>query len=118
MPSSTRLEACNRTELYQLCRRVGLNAHPTATRHQLIALLTGDEEPSITEIDHPIDSWRHGIMGFVEEFWSMLETQLTCPARSRDPRSCFGCVDAQVVACVVANKSNENLIDLHRLRRD
>ena len=117
MPSSTLLEACNQTELYQICRGAGLNAHPSTPRQKLIDLLLGDDVPSITETDHPIDSWRQGLMSFIEEYWSMLETQLTCPARTRDPRSCFGCVDAQVVTCVVSNKNNENLIQLHRPRR-
>ncbi len=116
MPSSTRLEACNQTELYQICRKAGLSAHPTATRQHLIALLLGDEEPSINEFEHPIDSWRHAIMKFIDEHWSMLETQLTCPAKTRDPRSCFNCVDAQVVTCVVSNRDNEHLIQLHRRR--
>lgn len=121
MPSSTRLEACNRTELYQLCRRAGITAHPATPRHTLISYLTGDEEP-LSE-DHPIDSWRHGIIGFIQEYWSMLETQLVCPAKdlrhpeNPNPRPCFGCVDAQVITCVVDNAENEHLIQLHRPRR-
>lgn len=120
MPSSTLLEACNRTELYQICQHAKLNAHPSTLRQQLLALLLGEEEPTITETDHPIDSLRHALIGFINEYWSMLETQLICPARTKDPRSCFGCIDAQVVTCVADphNAQNEHLIQLHRPRRD
>jgi hypothetical protein len=78
----------------------------------MAALLQGElEEP--TEPKNPIDLWRIAIMEFVEEHWSVLEPQITCPAKSRDPRACFGCIDAQVITCVVSNDHNEYMIRRH-----
>lgn len=116
---SERFEVCNHTELYQLCRAAGIPVLPSYDRHQLIELLIGEEDPEeITEADHPIDAWRHAIMEFVEDHWAMLEPQITCPAKSKDPRSCFGCVDGQVITCLVKNPGNEHLIKIHNPKRE
>jgi hypothetical protein len=102
---------CNHTELFQLCLRSGINVVPSATKEQLIAYLTIEEPPPEAS---QIDMWRRGLTGFVFQYWSRLEPQLTCPIRSKDPKSCWGCLDAQVIACVVQNPKNEHLIELHR----
>jgi hypothetical protein len=108
---------CNETELYQLCRRAGVRVHPSATKVELISYLLGENEPPpLSEAAHPIDSWRHGLTGFVFAHWARLEPQLTCPIKSKDPRSCWGCLDTQVIACVSQNPQNEHLIELHRKR--
>lgn len=112
----------NHTELYQTCRRAGINVLPNATREQLISYLMGEEEPSpIDEASHPIDAWRHGIIGFLLDHWKTLEPQIKCPAKNLrhptnpDPRPCFGCVGTQVIACVAQNDGKvEHLIQLHR----
>ncbi len=79
----------------------------------MIAYLLGEEEP--TPIENVFDSWRHGIMGFLIDHWQVVETQLTCPAKSKDPRACFECVDAQVVSCVVQqSEHDQQLIELKR----
>jgi hypothetical protein len=84
----------------------------------MIAYLEGDEEPEpIEEPDHPVHALRHGIMSFLLEHWRQLETQITCPAKSKDPRSCFGCIDTQVVTCLVQNPENEHRIEMHIPRR-
>jgi len=120
--SSGPLAGLNHTELYQTCRRVGLNVRPNATIPQLIAYIMGDEvPPPLDEATHPIDSWRHGIIGFLLDHWTTLEPQIKCPAKNlRHPtepnlRPCFGCVDAQVITCVTQNDGKvEHLIQLHR----
>lgn len=109
------LEACNRTELYQLCIRSGLNVQPNSSRQYLIGVLMGEEAES--NLPNAIDTYRVAIMQFVEDHWAVLEPQLTCPAKTRDPKACFGCVDAQVMTCIVQNPDNEHLIQLHRTRR-
>jgi hypothetical protein len=43
-----------------------------------------------------------------------METQLTCPAKSKDPKACFQCVDAQVVTCLVQNENDIALIRRHK----
>ena len=105
-------ERCNHTELYQLCRRLNLPALPSMRREELNSVLFG-EYPELS-VPHSLDTWRHGLAGFVLEHWSALQNQVSCPLKSQDPRACFGCLDTQVVACVVDNPQNERLIQLHR----
>lgn len=102
----------NHTELYQMARRAGLAVLPDTPKEQLIAYLTGEQEPS--PVAHEIDRWRHGIMGFLLEHWRAVETQLTCPAKSKDPRSCFQCLDTQVIQCLAQNENDIHLIRLHK----
>jgi len=106
-------EALNHSELYQMCRDAQINAHPATPRETLIQLLLGELEPP-PNAPHPIDGWRHGIMGFLLEHWRAIESQLTCPAKSKDPRACFGCVDTQVISCLVTNEADLYRIRLHR----
>ncbi len=80
----------------------------------MILYLLGEEEPPLGY--NNVDSWRHGLMNFLLDHWSVVESQLECPAKSGDPRSCFNCTDTTVLACVVDNKINEPLIQLHRKR--
>ena len=106
-------EACNRTELYQICRRVGVPVTPATTREEMIAYLLGEKESP--EVENVFDTWRNGIMGFLLDHWSVVASQLTCPAKSGDPRSCYQCVDAQVISCVVQQTPyDQKLIELRR----
>lgn len=102
----------NDTEIYQMARSAGLPVLPSMPKQHVIQLLLGEVEAE--PVVHELDRWRHGIMGFVIEHWRALETQLDCPAKSKDPKACFQCVDAQVVTCLV---TNENDIALIRLRK-
>lgn len=105
-------DSCNDTELYQLCLRAGASVSPSTPRGVLESCLTGvqdgDGEP------HPIHPWRHGLTGFVMDHWVMLEPQLTCPLKSKDPKSCWGCVDTRVVACVEQSSYYLTEISKHR----
>lgn len=114
------LEACNHTELYQLCQRAGLAPLPQYTREELIARLTAEIDVEETG-ENVIDSWRHGLYGFAKDHWKMLQNQLTCPLKSKDAKAtepvkdaCFGCLDMQVIACVVSNPDNEMKISRYR----
>jgi hypothetical protein len=111
MNPSARFERVNETELYQIARRAGLVVLPSTPRHKLIAYILGEEVPPPT--DQVFDEWRLAIMQFVLQYRSMLETQLKCPAKSMDPRACFGCVDQQVVSCLV-RAPDLDLIRLHK----
>jgi len=111
MQASTGFDRFNHTELYQACRSAGIVCSPREPREKLIAYLESEQEPPPYE--HEFDRWRHGIMGFVLEYWKKLEAQLHCPAKSGSPLACFSCVDAQVVCCVVNAKTHENLIRIH-----
>jgi hypothetical protein len=112
MERSSLFERCNHTELYQACRSAGIPALPNEPREKLIAYLEAEEEPPV-ENANVFDRWRHGIMGFLIEYWPKVEAQLTCPARSKDPLSCFQCEDVQVAVCVTQNKPYEKLIQIH-----
>lgn len=102
----------NHTELYQMARRAGLAVSPATVKEDLIKYLNGEAEPP--PVVHEIDHWRHGIMGFLLEHWRAMETQLTCPARTKDPRACFNCLDTQVVTCLVQNEKDIHLIRRHK----
>ncbi len=109
------LRRLNHTEAYQLCRRLQIPCLPSDARDVLLQYLLGEvESPPVSEALHPFDSWRHGLGGFVKDFWLQIQTQLTCPIRSGDFRSCFGCLDTQVTECLVRNHQNAHLITLHR----
>ena len=101
----------NHTEAYQLCRQAGIPCTPSDTRDTLVRYLLADNP---TPTRNPIDSWRHGIAGFVLDHWNMLQPQITCPIKSKDPRACFGCLDTQVMECIVRNPDNEGNIKNHK----
>ncbi len=122
MRPSSRLQSSNRTELYQLCRKAGLIIHPATPREYMMKYLSGELTPPLmTEVNHPVDMWRHGIIGFLLEYWGRIHAQLKCPAKNlrhpdeakRDARPCFGCLDQQVMTCVVSNAKHEHIIRKH-----
>lgn len=112
MTSGSTFDAYNQTELYQACIEAGIKALPTEPRERLISYLEGEAFPDPQTV-HEWDRWRHGLMGFILEWWVKIEPQLKCPARSKDPRACFQCLDAQVSYCVVTNKRLEKYIRIH-----
>lgn len=106
---------CNHTELYQLCRARGLKIPPNATREELMVLhFYGTNDFNPASLHNEFDSWRHGLAGFVLDHWTRLQNQVTCPLRSKDPLSCFGCLDTQVVTCIIGNPSNELNIERYK----
>lgn len=112
-PDFELFERCNRTELLQILTRLGIPAPPSTPKERLIAVLLGEEEPD-PEWQNVMNSWRHGIMGFLLDHWEIARSQLECPAKSGDPRACFGCIDAQVLSCLVENEAEEQYIQLRR----
>lgn len=110
--SSELFERCNHTELYQMARAAGIYVSPATPKADLIKYINGEAEPP--PIPHEVDRWRHGIMSFLLQHWRAVETQLTCPARTKDPRACFNCLDTQVVTCLVQNEKDVHLIQVHK----
>lgn len=106
-------ERLNHTELYQLARDAGFVVMPSLSREALIHIIIHDQPPPPLE-EHTVDEWRLAIMRFIIDHRRVLETQLTCPARTFQPRACFECIDTQVVSCLAANTENIHLIQLHR----
>lgn len=124
MQQHSPFEAYNHTELYQTCINAGILVRPNEVREEMIAYLEGwKEPPPITDADNVFHTWRHGIIGFLNEYWRRVETQLMCPARmmkhptNPNPKPCFGCLDTQVVHCLVNNLENAKFIEAHRLVR-
>lgn len=79
----------------------------------MILLLEGQIEPA--PIENPFDEWRDAIMRFLLDHWPVVASQLTCPAKSGDPKACYQCVDAQVLSCVVQqSEPDQRLIELRR----
>lgn len=101
----------NKTELYQLCLKAEIQASASMSREELIARLLGALD---SDAQNVMDSWRHGLAGFVLEHWTVLQNQIRCPLRSKDPRACFGCLDSQVIACLNDNEKHLHQIQLHR----
>jgi hypothetical protein len=102
----------NHTELYQACRQAGLYVHPNSSNEELVGYLTGEKEPDAAL--HPIDDWRDAIMRFVLDYWKKVHVQLKCPAGTGDPKACYGCIDSQVIACLVQSKGVEKHIENRR----
>jgi len=109
------LERCNHTELYQMCVDQGIPVSAALTQEQLIECYLGEMDVPPNE-RHDVDTWRIGIMGFLLDHWEVVKAQLECPAKSGDPKACFGCTDAMVLSCVLDNEPNEELIQLKRRR--
>ena len=99
-------EQCNRTELRQLLGQMGLKVDGNLTMEDLLAIARGEKE----EVPSALDKWRFMIMSFLLDHWAQTHLQLTCPAKSGNPDSCFGCTDAQVAYCIVENQGYLPLI--------
>jgi hypothetical protein len=100
---------CNHTELYQTCRTVGLPAAAEMSRDQLIDLLL----EGLGGGENALDPLRDAIMAFLLDHWELVRSQLGCPARSGDPKSCYQCTDPQVLYCLVDNADEEYHIRQH-----
>ena len=74
-----------------------------------MALLDG--EASIDVANH-MDDLRDALMGFLLLHWRRVQAQLSCPAKSGDPKSCFQCVDAQVIHCIQTNHVERQVHEL------
>lgn len=113
-PVTDGLEFYNHTELYQLARALNLPVYPHTATGDVRSLLR-EEAVSAEYKSHPIDEYRHGIMQMLLEYWDGVSAQLSCPAKSGDPRACFGCIDSQVLSCVVENR--DHLVTIRNLRK-
>lgn len=102
--------ACNRTELYQWARRAGFPVLPSMSKKELIALL--EDRVDWPSTPHSFDGLRIGLMSYILSYWSVLKGSIQCPAKSGDPKACFGCLDQQIISCVNTNAAHEKQIRL------
>lgn len=94
-------EVLNLTELTTIAKEV----NPSASRHlpveALIAIIEG------VEIELPerfLDKKRLKVLRYIDEKWESVRYQISCPAKTRDPRACFTCSDMQITCCILDNK--------------
>lgn len=108
------LGRCNRTELYQLVRRQGIPTTSSLSKEELAKLLLGEAEPPLEP--NEIDAWRDALMAFILDNWATIRSQISCPAKSGDPKACYECVDTQVIACLTENK--RSLVHIRRKKEE
>jgi len=89
------LKKLNATELQGLSREAGLETGSRDPGVLAPGVLGEKEVPP-----NPMDKRRLQMMRYILRHWAAVESQLTCPARSGDPRSCFNCTDIQVGLCI------------------
>jgi hypothetical protein len=92
----------NDSELVHLARMVNPNVHRGVAREDLIALIEEEIECDLPERN--VDLARKNLFTMVDKFWSQVESLLSCPLKTRNPRACFGCTDIQVAECSLLNK--------------
>jgi|SRR3972149_742956 len=112
----------NRTELMQTLKELGYSVHPGCPEELLHIFLVDRADPEGYDVpSNPINSWRQGLINFIDEHWVKLRPQLFCPAKdlkTTNPRPCFGCTDIQVLTCVVqaGEKYPNNIVMISNLR--
>ena len=96
------LDELNLSELAQLTQSMDPRAHRDLPREVLVALFRGEEYDLP---DRSVDEYRERIFLFVDHNWEQLSPLISCPLKTRSPRSCFTCTDIQVAECVTQNRS-------------
>lgn len=94
-------ESLNISELVTIALELEPEAHRGMPRDLLIQIIEG-ESPRVPE--RTLNKKRLKIMSFINEHWLQVAYQVSCPAKSRDPRACFSCCDMQAVMCSVTNE--------------
>jgi hypothetical protein len=92
----------NDSELVHLARMVNPRVHRGIARSDLIALV--EEEVGYELPKRGVDQAREDLFEMVNQFWSQVESLLSCPMKTRNPRACFSCTDIQVAECSLLNK--------------
>lgn len=90
----------NRSELATIAQELDAEAHRFLSRDILIRVIEG-EQPPLPE--RTINKRRLQVMNYVNENWDQVMYQVSCPAKSRDPRACFNCCDVQAIECISLN---------------
>lgn len=109
-------EMVNHTELLQRCIEAGLPVSPKMNRYELIRLIAGVTEPD-ERAHNKLNELRDALMQFIIAHWKALQAQLTCPAKDKDPKACYQCLDAQISHCIATNAGYKAKIESHRVRK-
>jgi hypothetical protein len=94
------LDACNITELVTLAQTFEPEAHRGLGRTKLLQII-GEELVDLPERE--INKNRKKITRYLDIYWEQVGSLVSCPAKSRDPRACFGCIDLQAANCITNN---------------
>lgn len=90
----------NQSELAAIAKELD----PSASRQLSRDLLIGIIEGTVALLpERTIDKKRLKIMLYVNTNWDQVMYQVSCPAKSRDPRACFQCCDVQAADCITLN---------------
>ena len=95
-------EVLNQTELVTLARALVVEANHGMSREALIAIVEDGVVPDVPP--RLLNKTRLKIMQYIDQNFAQLECLLSCPAKSRDPYSCFQCSDLQVASCTLENE--------------
>jgi hypothetical protein len=95
-------DGLNQSELVELARIMNPNVHRGVPREVLIELL--EEAVDLPLPPREVDRAREEIFMAVDRFWSQVESLITCPLKTRNPRACFSCTDVQVAECTLLNQ--------------
>ena len=90
----------NRSELAAIAAEFDPEAHRGLPFERLVEIIEGfaDALP-----ERFVNKKRLAIMQHINDNWDSVSPLIACPAKSRNPRACFGCTDLQVACCVLEN---------------
>jgi hypothetical protein len=97
----------NQSELVELALEVFSGAHRGLLRTELVRIITNGE--SDLPETRGVDRVRLEIMRYVDANYEQVKPLLSCPARSRDIRACFQCLDYQVLECALKSEATLKL---------
>jgi hypothetical protein len=90
----------NRSELAAIAQEFDREAHRGLPEEVLIELI---ESSGLALPERKVNKKRLQIVQHIIKNWAALCYQVSCPAKSQDPRACFRCQDLQVACCTIEN---------------
>lgn len=90
----------NRTELALMAREFNHEAHRWLPYDVLVHII----EDHGTELPRRfVNKKRLEVMRHINDNWATVNALVNCPAKTRDPRACYGCSDNQIACCTLEN---------------
>jgi hypothetical protein len=98
----------NLTELTLMAQEVTPGATRFLGREKLLAIIEDGDVGGVPD-SRPVDVTRLRIMKYVDANFDRVKPLLSCPAKTRDPRACFQCLDHQVLECAISSEATLKL---------
>lgn len=95
------LDDVNLSELVLLAQDEDPGAHRGLGRELLYKIILVEHDEALPT--QKVDKVRLAVMGYVLDHWKQVKPQLSCPAKTQDPKACFRCSDVQAVECALDN---------------